>query len=1324
MDPAHLGLEAQEAIQRVVGYLNFSSGADDPGFLCDVNRLFDLVAAGRGRPATAEVQGDAEPAWRVLGRVIGAGLDAVHHTSDAFRQVEQAQAVLRLVFDRVLPAYRRHHRDLLFHQSEASLFEPLFIGRVCEAVLREGPPWPESDRIVGGAIRRLNDFIGHRPVAVLETQQKLQPYEHEWVRPIPLFIAGAGVAVGRYRDLIDRALETLRATDPSLLRQAWFDPDLLEELALDPRALDFDHPVNRRPNYHFGGWDPHRIDNRGRYRRFVLQQVTLDAMLTRLDERRDLPYEEVLYEAAAVLAGTMLMGSGISGSGPDSHDSETTLATLMPTIAGYRDAFYEQLLERLSEPHAGRLRAEAARLRQPFGGARQDLNQKLARRRAEQLQHVQLARLFARMGYTEAAARHARVVPVASARMRCEIDCRIITAHLDVDRGRLQPAAALLPEIEDLLHRAIRCGALVDPWNILGFGGQYSLFAAVENSIHDHRVDELIDLVNDVFDLYARLEKEAAATAERELEAAVSGRLEALARWWDQFASTEVSGVEGVSGRQLWESAAQVATALGAWQQAAAAADDVAFWRKHVQRFRSPKAFTLLVESLLERGDQVASMALLTYWLSRSHEVPLAEGDYFFHVLVERWMEELWQLDQRSDHAAADHPIEPGQRWSLTRKFLDYLEANADQYWQVPELELAGGSTPNGAAVEEEEAEEEAESLFSAAYENVTYRDTTDDGFEGQMLEGGSPATDFELTFEAERICERLAFLNTLARLWKLAAAATTATAAEADRDEVLAGWVRQAVDNRTQLLRLLLAVHRYRIQPPRGTHESLVEYSRRLGIKDMLLERIIFTCVETADAVRFLLATIDRDEPIAQQEDWEAAAGRVLRAVYRGNVSAVRAAWPELMETLRRQPLLYVPTSRGGNPHRVVASRSVQRVLGRMLALLPRLGLLGETYQLIVVMHEMERYHPAGPGAVTEFDRLFEIGCKGIAQCLVTSSEDWHPGRQQRRVRGRDRELVACLEQAVERLLARWILHSRNIRLSVLETVSDENRWQALKAFIQRYGHDLFTQQFMNFGNLRAILHEGVDAYLESLEKQPDADEFRLIAEIDGPLARDEAVRWLELTLEAIVENYSEYIDYNSTTTQSDRGELLYTLLDFLRLEASYDRVAWNLRPVVLAHEVLVRNGRIEAAELWRQAVARRSAQVADEHLARLEAMVRQYGMRLPSVADRLGERFVRPLAIDRLCALVGPAVEERRGGKPGGCFDVLEEEIAHFTAEPSGVGFDVPSWLEALQTEVDRTRSRGAEEDELPDPFPTIPQVRLSREEVERQIDGWQED
>ena len=115
-------------------------------------------------------------------------------------------------------------------------------------------------------------------------------------------------------------------------------------------------------------------------------------------------------------------------------------------------------------------------------------------------------------------------------------------------------------------------------------------------------------------------------------------------------------------------------------------------------------------------------------------------------------------------------------------------------------------------------------------------------------------------------------------------------------------------------------------------------------------------------------------------------------------------------------------------------------------------------------------------------------------------------------------------------------------------------------------------------------------------------------------------------------MENYPEYVDYNSTTTQSDRGEMLYTLLDYLRLRASYDRVAWNLQPVVLAHEVLVRSGHDEAAEVWRAAVSERTASIAEDHLKRFQRLNRKYGMRLPSIADRLGERFVRPLVVDRL--------------------------------------------------------------------------------------------
>ena len=43
-------------------------------------------------------------------------------------------------------------------------------------------------------------------------------------------------------------------------------------------------------------------------------------------------------------------------------------------------------------------------------------------------------------------------------------------------------------------------------------------------------------------------------------------------------------------------------------------------------------------------------------------------------------------------------------------------------------------------------------------------------------------------------------------------------------------------------------------------------------------------------------------------------------------------------------------------------------------------------------------------------------------------------------------------------------------------------------------------------------------------------------------------AIRRLELVLQAVVENYEEYKDYNTTTTQSDYGENLHVLLDFLK--------------------------------------------------------------------------------------------------------------------------------------------------------------------------------
>src|SRR5262245_48855405 len=278
------------------------------------------------------------------------------------------------------------------------------------------------------------------------------------------------------------------------------------------------------------------MDDRGRYRRFVVQQVTLDALMRRLTDTPEIPADELLQEAAAVLAGTILMASGISGEGPGTFDSTVTLSKLLPKIARYRDEFYERLFNKIGGKHAERLKHEAAERRQPFGGARQHLNAQLARQRASQLEHVHLAKIFARMGHTEAAQREARVVPCASARMQCQIDCLMTSAQLECDRGQLDEAAGLLPQIVELLKRAIHCGAVVDPWNILGFDAHYSLFPALENSVRDHRADELVAMMDGLWALYSRVWSEAAAVDDETLPAAVARQFKETAGWWHKFA--------------------------------------------------------------------------------------------------------------------------------------------------------------------------------------------------------------------------------------------------------------------------------------------------------------------------------------------------------------------------------------------------------------------------------------------------------------------------------------------------------------------------------------------------------------------------------------------------------------------------------------------------------------------------------------------------------------------------------------------------------------------------------------------------------------------
>jgi hypothetical protein len=292
-----------QPLQSLLGYLNFSEGKPDAHFqkhLHDAHAA--LVQEGSAKP-WIDVHAALKTSLAAMQRdVVGLrlGVDADEsgarpkpQTVAAFADITQAVAVLDLVFLELMPAYRQHHRDLLFHLADAELWQPFLIVRLCEAVLAQRGPWHETERIVKGALRQLNDFVGYRPVAVLENRERGEVYPHERVRPIPLYLRGAGVAHGRYWDIVSRTLDILRASDPRLLHDAFFDLELLDEVALDPRGYDFGHPADKRPNYCFGEWDPHHLDHQGRHRRFIVRDVTLEGLWRRA-EAQDQPAQRDL----------------------------------------------------------------------------------------------------------------------------------------------------------------------------------------------------------------------------------------------------------------------------------------------------------------------------------------------------------------------------------------------------------------------------------------------------------------------------------------------------------------------------------------------------------------------------------------------------------------------------------------------------------------------------------------------------------------------------------------------------------------------------------------------------------------------------------------------------------------------------------------------------------------------------------------------------------------------------------------------------------------------------------------------------------------------
>ena len=413
-----------------------------------------------------------------------------------------------------------------------------------------------------------------------------------------------------------------------------------------------------------------------------------------------------------------------------------------------------------------------------------------------------------------------------------------------------------------------------------------------------------------------------------------------------------------------------------------------------------------------------------------------------------------------------------------------------------------------------------------------------------------------------------------------------------------------------------------------------------------------------------------------------------------------------------RTEPLLYCPPSDGGKPREVLRAQTALHVLEDLLTRLPRLGLLRETFHLTKLARQMEWNNPPDGRRVSSFDQLFRTALTGVVETLLAAAADWGedagPGRPARR---------GMLFQLAEAFQDLWVQHSQSLRLSVLESVTDDDDWEPVRGL-----RDEVRQRPVHRAVPRPVEHArhpgprggGVARPRGRARRTPRSGRSWSTTGTTGDLDRTRTARAAEVVLQALVEHYDEYRDYNTTTTQSDYGENIHILLDFLRLKVRYDRFAWRMRPLALAHEVLCRAATTRSPARWREFIADKTAGARRRPARRLGEREARYGVKLRTVRDRLEERFLLPLEIDRAAAQVGPAAEAARAGEgeDNPAFVRLRVAMSPLGETVSGVGLDVPAWVRRLEEAL--RQAREPDGPDAADEFGRVAGARLRRTEA----------
>ena len=110
---------------------------------------------------------------------------------------------------------------------------------------------------------------------------------------------------------------------------------------------------------------------------------------------------------------------------------------------------------------------------------------------------------------------------------------------------------------------------------------------------------------------------------------------------------------------------------------------------------------------------------------------------------------------------------------------------------------------------------------------------------------------------------------------------------------------------------------------------ENVVGDAGARHTKEALLERVVSTAVETADARRLLQAAAQCPlKSLPEEVDEELLFCHVFAALLQEQVEDAQSAMPTLIALLSQLPLLYVPLAKGGDPREMVATKIRQHAI------------------------------------------------------------------------------------------------------------------------------------------------------------------------------------------------------------------------------------------------------------------------------------------------------------------------------------------------------------------------------------------------------------